>query len=220
MSPTSADPVRLDIDHVLIATRDLATAASQMEARYGLASIAGGLHPGWGTENRIVPLGETYLELVSVVDETEATQSAFGRWVASGARFLLLPIGWAVRTEQIDSVARRLGLSIRAGSRRTPAGDLLQWRSAGVEEVAAESSLPFFIDWHAGTPHPGRAPAKHPGGGAKIARILARGESSRMEAWLGTRVLPVEVTPGEPQTAGVVLSRAGREIIIGPVQAP
>ena len=60
---------------------DLAAAAEEIEARHGLASIEGGRHPGWGTANRIVPLGEAYLELVAVVDEAEAAQSPFGRWV-------------------------------------------------------------------------------------------------------------------------------------------
>ena len=86
----------MELDHVLIAAADLDAVARQIETEHGLASAAGGRHPGWGTANRIVPLGATYLELVAVVDEAEASQSAFGRWVAasrSGA-----PFGWAVRT--------------------------------------------------------------------------------------------------------------------------
>jgi hypothetical protein len=43
-----------------------------MEGRYGLASIEGGRHPGWGTANRIIPLGDAYIELVTVVDDEEA----------------------------------------------------------------------------------------------------------------------------------------------------
>jgi hypothetical protein len=59
--------------------------------------VAGGRHPGWGTANRIVPLGNTYLEVVAAVDAAEADGSPFGRWVAaapSGG-----PLGWAVRTQ-------------------------------------------------------------------------------------------------------------------------
>ena len=48
---------------------DLAAAAREIEARHGLASIEGGRHPGWGTANRIVPLGSSYLELVAVIDD-------------------------------------------------------------------------------------------------------------------------------------------------------
>jgi glyoxalase-like protein len=70
----------VEIDHVLIAVADLAAAAREVEEHHDLGSIDGGHHPGWGTANRIVPLGETYLELVAVVDSVEAKQSVFGRW--------------------------------------------------------------------------------------------------------------------------------------------
>src|SRR5207247_9143223 len=77
--------VAVELDHVVIAVRDLTGAARAMDATFGLASIEGGRHPGRGTANRIVPLGDAYLELVTVVDEAEAGQSPFGRWVARRA---------------------------------------------------------------------------------------------------------------------------------------
>ncbi len=42
---------------MLIGVADLAAAALELEAHCGLASVEGGRHPGWGTANRIVPLG-------------------------------------------------------------------------------------------------------------------------------------------------------------------
>ncbi|HEY8839814.1 MAG TPA: VOC family protein [Candidatus Dormibacteraeota bacterium] len=51
-----------NLDHVLIAVADLAAAAREIEARHGLASIDGGRHSAWGTANRIVPVGDSYLE--------------------------------------------------------------------------------------------------------------------------------------------------------------
>lgn len=203
------------IDHVLIAVADLAVAARQMEAHYGLASLEGGRHPGWGTANIIVPLGETYLELAAVVDAAEARQSVFGRWVASGANISGRPIGWAVRTDDIEDVGRRLGLTVRAGSRVTLTGDRLEWRTAGMEEAAAESSLPFFIEWGSGTPFPGQTIVKHPGGTAAVIGILTLGDADRLAGWLDGQVLPVFVSAGEPMLSGIVLSRAGSEIILG-----
>ena len=58
----------MELDHVLIACTDLEAAAREVEARIGLASVEGGRHRDWGTANRIVPLGSSYLELVAVVD--------------------------------------------------------------------------------------------------------------------------------------------------------
>lgn len=206
---------RVEIDHVLIAVADLAAAAREMKEHHGLASIKGGRHPGWGTANRIVPLGETYLELVAVVDEAEARQSVFGRWVASGANISGQPIGWAVRTDDIEEVGRRLGLPVHAGSRVTPNGDRLEWRAAGMEEAAADGSLPFFIEWGAGTSFPGRALVKHPGGTPVITRILTQGNAGRLADWLDGHALPVTVSPGNPMLAGIVLSRADGAIILG-----
>src|SRR5687767_15772991 len=45
------------------------------EARHGLASVDGGRHRDFGTANRIIPLGSTYLELVAVVDPGAAARS-------------------------------------------------------------------------------------------------------------------------------------------------
>ena len=75
---------------------DLQAAAREIEARYGLTSVEGGRHPGWGTAKRIVPLGEIYLELVTVIDEAEAAQSPFGGSVADTHPALARPLGWAV----------------------------------------------------------------------------------------------------------------------------
>ena len=73
----------MQLDHVLIAVAELRAAGLEIEERYGLMSVEGGHHPAWGTANRIVPLGDSYLELIAVVDEAKAGQNAIGRWVAS-----------------------------------------------------------------------------------------------------------------------------------------
>ena len=57
----------VQIDHIVIGVRNLDAAQAQFEDRYGLTTIEGGRHPGWGTANRLVPLGAAYLELVTVV---------------------------------------------------------------------------------------------------------------------------------------------------------
>jgi hypothetical protein len=205
----------LQLDHVLIAVGDLAGAAREIEARHGLASIEGGRHPGWGTANWIVPLGDAYLELVAVVDAVEAAQSPFGSWVAQASPARLEPLGWAVRTNELDEVARRLGLVVSAGSRAARGGRLLRWRLAGIEQAAAEPSLPFFIEWEHGTPHPGCTPGPHRAAGVQIAKLELAGDADRLAAWLGAHRLPVIVHPGTPALEHIVLTGATGEILLG-----
>ena len=137
----------LELDHVLLAAVDLDEASHVLEARHSLTVVGGGRHPGWGTANRIVPLGDAYLELVAAADEAEAACTAFGRWVLAGRASPFAPLGWAVRTANLDGEAARLGLTASDGVRERPDGSVLRWRLAGVDESAAEPFRPFFIEW-------------------------------------------------------------------------
>jgi Glyoxalase-like domain len=181
--------------------------------------VEGGRHPGWGTANRIVPLGTSYLELIAVVDQAAAAHSSVGRWVAGGASPRLgRPLGWAVRTGELDTIARRLGLTVSGGSRVTPIGEVLRWRSAGIEQAAAESSLPFFIEWAAGTPLPGTTAVAHPAAPARISKLLLEGDPDRLAAWLGDHALPIVVRAGSPAVAAIVLLTATGDAILGAEQ--
>ncbi|HZU21057.1 MAG TPA: VOC family protein [Gaiellaceae bacterium] len=192
----------LELDHVLIAVGDLAAGAEELLAVHGLASVEGGRHPGWGTANRIVPLGDTYLELIAVVDADEAAGSAFGRWVAAARG----PFAWAVRTDDLDAFAERHGLDVGGGSRTRPDGSTLRWRLAGVERAAADPLLPFVIEWAPGTEHPGRTAVDHPACRVGLAGVRLQGEAARLEEWLGPHELPVTVAPGAPAVRDFVLA--------------
>jgi hypothetical protein len=189
----------MEVDHVLIAVDHLEAAAKEVEERYGLTSVEGGRHQGFGTANRIVPLGETYLELVAVVDRAEAAASGFGSWVGGGERPRLL--GWCLRTDALDAVAERLGLTIADGSRARPDGTVVRWRMAGLERSAEEPSLPFFIEWGAGTPYPGGALAQS----ATIDEVRLQGDPDRIEEWLGGANVPISVSQGRPALRSIVL---------------
>jgi hypothetical protein len=204
----------LELDHVLIAVADLAAAGRELEARHGLASIEGGRHAGYGTANRIVPLGDSYLELVTVADESEAARSPFGSWVARVQSERGRPLGWAVRTHGLNAVARRLELTIRVGSRTMRSGAVLRWRLAGLERAAAEPSLPFFIEWAQGAPFPGRVPVRHPAGAVRIAELRLAGDSGRIADWLGAQRLPITVRTGPPAVVSIVLAGPAGEIVL------
>lgn len=161
-----------------------------------------------------MPFGQTYLELIAVVDEAEAAKSSVGSWVAQASAVLAQPLGWAVRTDNLDEVARRLDLTVAAGSRATRSGQLLRWRTAGIEQAAAEPSLPFFIEWEHGTPLPGHAPATHRTTGIQIAQLQLDGDPDRLAARLGDHQLPITLRPGTPALSSIILTGAAGEIVL------
>jgi hypothetical protein len=176
----------LQIDHVLYAVTDFEAAATRFEEDLGLDSIPGGPHPGWGTANRIVPLGPDYLELVGVVDREAAEASSFGRLVLEAGDGL---VGWSIGTDDLDRVANRLGLEIVRGKRNRPDGVRLTWRAAGIEEaMRSRGALPFFIQWEG----PGEL---HPGGDhqapAGIGWVEVASDEAQLRDWLGGAELPV-----------------------------
>src|SRR5574340_1706231 len=71
----------IGIDHVFVAVPDLDTAAEALEGRLGLQVGPGGRHEAWGTVNRLVWFGDSYLELVAVQDHERAAASWFGQAV-------------------------------------------------------------------------------------------------------------------------------------------
>ena len=205
----------LRLDHVVYAVPDLEEAAVRFREGFGLDSTEGGRHERWGTANRIVPLGDQYVELVAAVDETAAARTGFGRGVlqlASGGG------GWftmAAVAEDLDAVAARLGLEIGSGSRTQPDGEILRWRSAGLDDPRREPWMPFFLGWD--VPDrllPGRARAGHGVRAQGIAWVEAGGDAGRLREWLGGEELPIRVVKGGPGLRRVGVATTDREIVI------
>ena len=65
----------LGIDHLVIAVTDPDHATAQLERVLGLAATNGGRHDALGTFNRLVWLGDTYVELIGVFDRALAERS-------------------------------------------------------------------------------------------------------------------------------------------------
>jgi hypothetical protein len=204
----------LGIDHIVLAVRDLDAAGTRI-LNEGLGSVPGGRHPGWGTGNRIVPLGHEYVELLAVVDPMEAESSPVGKWISNASRSADGFVAWCVSTDEIGRVAERLGLAVAPGSRSLPDGRTLRWRSAGLERVVEHPDLPFFISWD-GPPelHPGRARAEHRVEPSGIAWIEVASDLGRLRGWLGGEDVPVRVVGGEPGVRAVGISTARGEVVL------
>jgi hypothetical protein len=207
---------RLWIDHAIYAVGDLDAAGDQIYEREGLASVPGGRHEGWGTANRIIPLGETYLELITVVDREEAEDSDFGRAVLKAQAEELPLVGWVLATDDIDAVAGRLDLEVEARSREREDGSTLSWRLAGLEAAMDSRVLPFFVEWEdAAEQHPGRIEVQHDADTEGIAWIeVTTDDEERLREWLGDFDDPrLRVTEGDPGVSGVAIATAGGEVV-------
>ena len=203
----------LRIDHIVYAVRDLDTAAARLAAKYGLMAVAGGRHPEWGTENRIVALGGAHLELVQVADPERASAGEFGRAVQRTTERGDGLAGWAVATDELSAVADRLGLEVMAGSRTRPDGSVLRWRLAGVEIALQDGALPFFISWDVpADDHPGA------GGGAttpgRITVIEIGVSEARARAWLGDDGLPLRYVNAPSGLSAVTISTPGGDVVL------
>ncbi len=202
----------LSIDHVVLAVRDLAVAARRLLDEHGLASVAGGRHLAWGTANRIVPLGDDYVELLAIDDPDVAASNPVGRsltqLVAGGDRWFAV----CIADDELDATAPRLGLPVVTGERERPDGTMIRWRSAGFEDDPERvARLPFFIEWSLPREaHPGRTPIEHQVRATGIAWI-EMGDDGRLRPWLGEGGLdlPIRIVDGEPGLRAVALATAG-----------
>ena len=205
----------LRLDHVVYAVPDLDEAAIRFREEFGLDSTEGGRHERWGTANRIVPLGEQYLELVAAVDASMAAETAFGRGVferaaAGGGWFTIAAVA-----DDLDAVASRLGIEVDSGSRTSPDGESIRWRMAGLDDPRREPWMPFFLIWDISDElHPGRARVGHGVRATGLAWVVVGGDAERLRAWLVGDELPIRVADDEPGIHRVAISTPDGELVI------
>ena len=200
------EPVQ--IDHLVVAVPGLARAASEWAAR-GFASVEGGVHPQWGTANRLIVLDTAYVELVGVLDSGVAAESRFGSWVAAGAARRESLIGVVMRDREFEEVCRRRNLKPIPGQRRRPDGGLVRWQLAGLESMV-DAGLPAFIDWAEIDP-------RLEDGVGKIESLDLGGGAATHE-WLGGAVDAVHVVDGHAGPRQAVVRRGEAVAVVTAVR--
>jgi hypothetical protein len=152
--PAVAAEPTAQVDHILLGINDLDRGIAAFEQVTGVRPVYGGKHPG-GTHNALVSLGDgLYLEILALQPNSKSS----GSFAGLDALRTLTPIGWAVSSNDIADLRKRLdaaGMPLSepsAGSRVTPAGATLSWQSTDLQKKIDQA--PFFITWDPKSPHP------------------------------------------------------------------
>jgi hypothetical protein len=180
------------IDHVAIAVPRLEQGI-EAYARLGFAVHPGGAHPGRGTRNAIAFFEEDYLELVSVDDgEAHRASAELTAFLARGGGLRYI----VVQSDDLEAdvgAMRGRGVDVSdvtAGSRRTPAGDELAWRTA---RLGPGNPLPLVFIQHLTPLHARRRAAPgagaHPNGVLRLERAYVTAPDVARAAELYGRVL-------------------------------
>ena len=151
------------LDHIVYAAPDLAAGTAAVEALVGMKAAPGGPHPGVGTRNTLLSLGDdVYLEIIAPDPEQPAPANPrpFGIDSLSGPKLVTFAVH-ASDGETIDDVVAAMRVcgedpgEIISMSRVKPDGEELHWSltlsPAGLAEGAGLA--PFVIDW-GDTTHP------------------------------------------------------------------
>ena len=185
------------VDHLVYATPDLAAGVERVERLLGVKAVPGGQHPGGGTRNALIRLGdETYLEIIG----PDPDQPKPPRPRRFGIDELKAPrlVTWAVKGTDLDSIvktAKSHGLDpgqVQSGSRKRPDGVLLSWRLTVSPVLTVDGIVPFFIDWGE-TPHPASALPK---GCTLVALRAEHPDANRIQAGLTALGLNLRVDTG------------------------
>ncbi len=157
------DEVPALLDHIILGCSDLDRGIELVEENTGVRPAIGGVHPGRGTRNAVLSLGERrYLEIIApdpaqheIVHFPQIRQMTDPRL-----------IGWAVHPPDIAAVAKQLRENQIAftgpddGSRKRPDGRVLTWKTINLADDR-HGLLPFFIEWSADSVHPSKdAPSR------------------------------------------------------------
>lgn len=176
------------LDHVSYAASPdgLDATAQRLADQLGVEFVDGGVHPRFGTRNRVLPLaGGHYVEVVAVLDHPAADQVPFGQAVKARSETGGGWLGWVVAVDDLAAVEHRLGRPAVQGNRKRPDGFELRWKQIGIKGLINDPQLPFFIQWEsAPDEHPSNQPASG-GGDVALVGLEIAGDPHRVTEWLG-----------------------------------
>lgn len=140
------------IDHLAFSASDLALGVARAEGALGHAFAGGGKHATMGTHNRLLGLGDLYLEVIAI--DPEAAPVGRPRWFDLD-RFdgELRLTNWVVRCDDLDHALTLCppGMGAPLPLERGP----FRWRMAVPDtgQLPFDGCFPALIEWR-GAAHP------------------------------------------------------------------
>jgi len=190
------------LDHILLGCNDLERGIAFVEEQTGVKAAFGGVHPGRGTQNALLSLGERqYLEIIAPDPKQDGTAGAQSSVARLGLRELVEPrlVSWAAHPGSVAGLAEKLkkaGVAAEGptpGSRKRPDGRLLEWKTVNLAADAG-GLLPFFIEWSAESVHPSVDAPK----GCALKRFWVESpKADELTKQFGVMGVEVEVKRGE-----------------------
>jgi hypothetical protein len=147
------------IDHLVIAARNLEEGSEYLFGAMGIRPQEGGEHATQGTHNRVLRLGEScYLEVIAI--NPRAPKPPHPRWFELDSEAMQerlrrkpLLITWAARTDRIEQLTGRSIVPLGAVTPMSRGN--LRWRLTLAEDgrLPGGGIIPFLIQWDE-TVHP------------------------------------------------------------------
>jgi Glyoxalase-like domain len=173
--------MRLAMDHLAVSARSLSEGVAAVEAALGVALSGGGQHPHMATHNRLLGLGDLYLEVIAI--DPDAPDPAWPRWFDLD-RFSGPPrlTNWVVRTDDLAATlaAAPPGTGTPVSLSRGP----YRWQMAvpATGKLPFDGAFPALIQWE---------PPHHPATALSEAHIrLTRFEIAHPDAAALAAALP------------------------------
>lgn len=199
----------LELSQVILAVPQLGEAKQRFED-LGFTVLDGGRHPGLGTANCIIPLGRDYLELLGVVDEREASRTAYGLASLRAAADGVAVARWALRTDDIETVAMEMGVDVESRTRVTPGGERITWRVGGLQDALLSPCHPFLMQWDDPCQFPGAIPVTHANGATGVGALhVVSPAPQEIQPWIDRSGAPVHLVTGDCGIAGLTVRLAG-----------
>ena len=171
----------LTLDHIAIGAADLETGVAWAEARLGLPLRPGGRHARFGTHNRLLGLGDIYIEVIAPDPDAAAPEGPrwFGldRW--EGPPRLC---NWLCRTDDMD--AARAALPADPGPALALSRGDLSWEITVPTDgsLPLDGACPTLLRWAPGALHPA---ARLPDDGCRLVSLtITHPNAARISAAL------------------------------------